>query len=133
MKLNIIEERGTTPAVTVVPTVWIPFAPRQVLRAGALLFWGWELPLGFELEMNAGIIAAPQHAPELVLASAVTHKVVGRLSAFIDIYATGFDVQLGTGVLLPIGRDVQIDAGTYIGITGAVYVASPFVGFSLRR
>ena len=44
-----------------------------------------------------------------------------------------WDIAFGTGLLLPIGRDVQIDAGTYIGVSGIEPVATPFIGMSLRR
>jgi len=134
VKINFLKENGAIPAMTLVPTIFVPMSHRDPLRGGALVFWGWDLPLGFELEMNAGILAQDRspHAL-LVLASAITHKVVGPFSAFADVYATGFDVQLGFGALAPIGRDVQIDFGTYVGVTGAVYVATPFIGFSFRR
>lgn len=134
VKLNFLRERGVIPAMTLVPTIFVPMSASQPLRGGALVFWGWSLPLGFELEMNAGVLAQDRSPNALiVLATAITHKVIGPLSAFADVYATGFDVQLGFGALAPIGRDVQIDFGTYVGVTGATYAATPFVGFSFRR
>jgi hypothetical protein len=85
--------------------------------------------------MNAGFLveSTPKRAAVVVLASALTKRVVGRLKAFIDVYATGWDIQFGTGLLYPIGLDVQIDAGTYIGLNGDVAAATPFIGFSYRR
>jgi hypothetical protein len=133
VKINVLREHGRLPAVTIVPTIFAPFTTNQILRGGALIFLGWELPLGFELEMNAGVYFQRSPLAVMVLASALTHKIAGPVSAFVDIYATGFDVQFGTGLLAPIGRDVQIDCGTYIGINGAVFVATPFVGLSVRR
>ena len=134
VKLNFLRERGAVPAMTLVPTIFVPMISSQPLRGGALLFWGWDLPLGFELEMNAGVLVQDRAPTALVvLATALTHKIIGPLSAFADVYATGFDVQLGFGALAPIGRDVQIDFGTYVGVNGATYVATPFVGFSFRR
>jgi hypothetical protein len=105
------------------------------LRGGPLVFWGWELPLGLELEMNAGLLlgARPKPGAVAVVASALTFTIVGTLRVFADVYATGEDVQLGTGALLALGRDVQIDAGTYVGLHGQESVATPFVGFSVRR
>ena len=135
VKVNVIEEHGATPAVTIVPSVFVPMTHAQLLRAGALVFLGWELPLGFELEVNTGVLLQPDVKPNVlsVFAAALTHRVIGPLSTFIDVYATGLDVQLGTGFLAPIGRDVQIDLGTYIGLNGAVFLATPFIGFSVRR
>ena len=55
------------------------------------------------------------------------------LKAFVDVYATGWDIALGTGLLYPVTRDVQLDAGTYVGLSGDEPVATPFVGLSVRR
>jgi hypothetical protein len=134
-KLNVVEERGWVPAVTLVPWVFLPVAPEQVLRGGPLVFWGWELPAGFELEMNAGVLfgARPKPPAALVLASALTYAVAGRLRVFADVYETGQDVALGTGALWAFTRDMQVDCGTYIGVNGDEPAATPFVGFSIRR
>jgi hypothetical protein len=135
VKVNVVEERGVVPAVTLVPAMFVPVTNGQPFRAGALVFLGWALPFGFDLEVNVGALTQPQRRPSAlaVFATALTHRVVGPLSAFVDVYATGLDVQLGTGFLAPIGRDAQIDFGTYIGLNGAVFLATPFVGFSIRR
>jgi hypothetical protein len=135
VKLNVVDEKGWIPALTLVPTTFVPMDRAHALRGGVVVFWGWELPAQFELEMNAGVLASAKPKPPLalVLASALTRPVIGPVKAFIDVAATGFDVALGTGLLMPLGRDVQVDAGTYIGLSGAEYVATPFIGLSLRR
>jgi hypothetical protein len=129
VKLNVMKD------VTLVPSVFFPMTATQAFRAGVLVFLGWDLPLGFELELNTGVLAQPAVKPNalVVFAAAVTHRVVGPLAAFVDVYATGLDVQLGTGFLAPLGRDVQIDFGTYIGLNGTEFLATPFIGFSVRR
>jgi hypothetical protein len=134
-KLNLIEENGWTPAVTLVPWVFLPVDGSQALRGGPLVFWGWELPWRFELEMNAGVLfgARPQPAAAVVLASALTYTVVGNFRVFADFYATGWDIALGTGALWAFTRDMQVDLGTYIGLSGDEPVATPFLGFSIRR
>lgn len=134
-KLGLAREHGWVPTISLVPTMFVPFANGEALRGGFIVFWGWELPLGFELEMNAGFLVGSKPKPPaaLVLASALTKRIAGRLKTFVDVYATGWDVQLGTGLLLGLGRDMQIDAGTYIGLNGDVAAATPFVGFSYRR
>jgi hypothetical protein len=135
LKLNFIEEHGWTPAVTLVPWVFLPVSGSETLRGGPLLFWGWELPGHFELEMNAGVLfgASPKPPAALVLASALTYTVVGNFRVFVDIYATGWDIALGTGALWAFTRDMQVDLGTYVGLNGEEPVATPFVGFSIRR
>jgi len=51
----------------------------------------------------------------------------------VDVYATGPDVAPGTGALWAFTRDMQIDAGTYVGLPGDEPQATPFLGFSIRR
>jgi hypothetical protein len=134
-KFNVVTESGWVPALTLVPWVFVPVAPSQALRAGPYVFWGWELGEHFELEMNAGVLfgASPKPAAAPVLASALTFKPAQTFGVFVDIYETGPDVALGTGLLWAFTRDMQIDLGTYAGLAGDEPVATPFVGFSVRR
>lgn len=134
-KFNIVKEQGWVPAITLVPWVFLPVAPSQALRAGPYLFWGWELGEHFELEMNAGLLfgASPKPLVAPVLASALTFKPVEPFGVFVDVYTTGPDAALGTGMLWAFTRDMQVDLGTYVGIHGDEPVATPFLGFSMRR
>jgi hypothetical protein len=134
-KLNVVQASGWVPAVTLVPWVFLPLAPSEGLRGGPLVFWEWALPGHMELEMNAGMLLGvkPKPATALVVASALTYTVIGELRTFIDVYATGPDVALGTGALWAFTRDMQVDVGTYVGLNGDEPVATPFLGFSIRR
>lgn len=134
-KFNVVEEHGWLPAVSLVPWVFLPVAPSQQLRSGPLLFWGWELPAHFELEVNAGVLfgASPKPPAAIVLASALTYTIVGDFRVFVDVYATGPDIALGTGALWAFTRDAQVDVGTYVGLNGAEPVATPFLGLSVRK
>jgi hypothetical protein len=134
-KWNFLEGGGKVPALTFVPWVFVPMAPGEPLRAGPLLFLGWELPAHFELEVNTGVLFSekPKPAAAPVLASALTYTVVGEFRVFVDAYATGGDIALGTGALWAFARDMQVDLGTYIGLHGDEPVATPFLGFSIRR
>jgi len=134
-KFSLRAEAGAIPAVTFVPWVFLPIAPTQALRGGPLAFFGWELPFGFELEANAGVLfaARPKPPAAVVLASALTYTVAGEFRIFIDAYATGWDIAFGTGALWAFARDMQLDLGTYLGLSGDEPVATPFLGFSVRR
>jgi hypothetical protein len=135
VKLNVVKENGWVPAITLVPWVFLPVAPAQTFRGGPLVFLGWELSEHLELEVNAGVLfsAAPKPPASLVLASALTYTVVDHFGIFADIYLTTPDLQLGTGALWAFTRDMQIDLGTYVGLVGDEYRATPFLGFSMRR
>jgi hypothetical protein len=134
-KFNVVKEQGRVPAVTIVPWVFLPVAASEQLRGGPLLFWGWELSARFELEMNAGVLfgARPKPPAAGVLASALTYRVIDDLGVFADVYATGVDVALGTGALWAFTREMQLDLGTYVGVSGAEPIATPYLGFSIRR
>jgi hypothetical protein len=135
-KFNVVEGGGWVPAFTIVPWVFLPVAPSQVLRGGPYVFWEWALPAAhLELEMNAGVLFGARPAPAAVgvLASALTYAIVDDFRVFIDIYATGADVSLGTGALWAFTRDAQVDVGTYVGLNGDLPRATPFVGLSVRR
>ena len=77
--------------------------------------------------------AAPKPPAAVVLASALTYTVIGDFRVFVDVYATGPDIALGTGALWAFTRDMQVDLGTYVGLHGDEPVAIPFLGFSVRR
>ena len=135
LKVNIVKEHGWVPAVTLVPWLFLPVAPSETFRGGPLVFLGWELSARVELEVNAGVLfsASPKPPASLVLASALTFMLAEHLGVFADIYLTSPDLQLGTGALWAFTRDMQVDLGTYVGVVGDEYRASPFLGFSLRR
>lgn len=134
-KINVVTEEGATPSVTIVPWIFLPVARQQALRGGPFLFWGWGLWRDVELEMNAGVIfgAKPEPATTIVLASALTYRVIDEARVFVEARASGPDAVLGTGALWAFTRDMQIDLGTYVGLAGDESVATPFLGFSFRR
>jgi Putative MetA-pathway of phenol degradation len=134
-KFNVVDEKGYVPAVTLVPWIFLPLNGSQPLRGGVLAFWGWELPAHLELEVNAGILLGTKPKPPaaIVLASALTYTVVGTFRVFADVYATGWDIALGTGALWAFTRAMQVDLGTYVGLSGDEPAVTPFVGFSVRR
>ncbi len=133
-KLNVLEEDGIIPALTFVPAFSIPMSPGDVASGGTSLFVGWELPLSFDLEVNVGaLVTAGRTGVSPLLATALTHPVVGPLRAFVEGVVIGQDGSLGTGLLLNLGRDWQIDGGSYIGLAGDRAVATPYLGLSFRR
>lgn len=134
-KFNLLEQRGLVPDLSFVPWVFLPVAPSETLRAGPYVFWAWKLPANFELEMNAGILfgANPKPRAAPVFASALTNTLFDDFGVFVDVYTTGPDAALGTGMLWAFTHDMQLDLGTYVGLHGDEPVATPFVGFSIRR
>jgi hypothetical protein len=69
--------------------------------------------------------------------SAKAEVACGYLGEHFDERGTALrdepDAALGTGMLWAFARDMQVDLGTYVGVHGDEPVATPVVGFSVRR
>jgi hypothetical protein len=140
-KINLIEGPLN---VTVVPAVILPAMQGGQTEAGGFVFFGGELPLDLDFELNLGALSErdpdtkKRHAA-LYATTAVTRKVAGPLSVFAELYgdttsqnATAWNSTFDTGVLVRLGRDWQLDGGAYMGVQGAVPRATPFLGLSSR-
>ncbi|MFO0677259.1 MAG: hypothetical protein U0169_12055 [Polyangiaceae bacterium] len=133
-KINVLREDGFVPALTFVPHLAIPMSPADGVLGGTSIFLCWDLPLGFEVEANVGaFVEAGKPGVSPLLASAITRQVVGPLSAYFEGVVFGQERALGSGLLLRVGRDVQLDAGSYVGLAGDRARATPFLGLSFRR
>jgi hypothetical protein len=124
----------------------VPCAPLRTAhdwRVGSLAFASWELTPRLELEVNAGALAGVRSGPgglDIVLATALTgQQLLGPIGAFTEVFAEGEPnlasgtALLGSGLLVALARDVQLDGGAYVGLAGAAAPLTPFVGVSLRR
>jgi hypothetical protein len=77
--------------------------------------------------------AAPARSP----GSALTVPIAGPLRAFGELYGVQGVIEsprltLGAGLVLAIGRDVQLDTGLFVGLLGDTVPLVPFVGASFR-
>lgn len=130
--------------LTLVP--YVEVARRKLSVAGGFLFWGYDLPSGLALELNLGYLAhVTSRASGVIATGAVTQPLSQRVSGFVELFtetpvveanedgiATRASGSLDVGLLYVVARDVQIDAGVYLGLYGDVPLATFFVGTSLR-
>lgn len=140
-KLNLID--GPL-HVTAVPAVILPAMKGGQTEGGGFVFFGAELPLDLDWELNLGAMSerdpdtARRHAA-MVATTAFTRKIAGPLSGFGELYsdttttdARRWNMTADTGFLVRLGRDWQLDGGAYVGVQGAVPGVTPFLGLSSR-
>ena len=113
-------------------------------EGGALLLFGASLPGDFDLGVNSGVSinandsGSGRHA-EIINSVSVSHKVFGPLSAYAefwsDVIAQSHAPWVGTvdlGLLLMVGKNVQLDTGVNLGVTRSAPDVQTFLGVSVR-
>ena len=142
-KLNVLGGDGHELSVTLVPAMVAPLTRPSTMEAGGFVFIGGELPGHFEFELNVGGLSESDpglgrhFAP--VVTGALTRNLVGPVTGFVEWYndtATSnlrrWNATADTGLLFLLSRDVQLDAGAYVGLWGTVPALTPFFGVSAR-
>jgi hypothetical protein len=120
----------------------VPYAETHRGRftgAGGSLFLGYDFASGLELELNVGDVVSIDGGEHTVTAtSAVTTPLLWGVNGFIELFSENalasnqYDGTLDFGLIYLIGRDVQVDAGVYVALYGALPLATPFLGTSFR-
>jgi hypothetical protein len=138
-RAKIALHQTATMEATLVPIVVVPLDEGDVFELGTQVFFGWALPRGLDLEVNAGLqIPLEQPAdPTFIVGSALTTNVIGPLRAFGELYGIHSVVArpqltLGAGLVLAVSRDVQLDTGLFVGLVGDTRPIVPFLGASFR-
>jgi len=115
----------------------------KVEPAGLFLF-DFPLPAGFDLEMNNGVAvrlndSGHGYHADLINSVAISHPIIGPVSAFVEFY-TSFDPKhsgtwVGTtdfGFIWQVTNSLQLDAGMNIGVSRAADDLETFLGVSYR-
>ena len=114
------------------------------VEGSALVLLGAQLPGEFEFGLNTGVAITANdtgngyHA-EAINSVSVSHKIFGPLSAYGEFWSS-VPVQahapalatVDAGLLLMLGKNVQLDAGVNFGITRAAPDVQTFFGMSVR-
>ena len=113
-------------------------------EGGALLLLGTTLPGDFEFGINSGVSITVNdtgggHHAEVINSVSVSHKVFGPLSAYAEFWS---DVNVQShapvaattdlGLLLMLGKNVQLDTGVNLGVTRAAPDVQTFLGITVR-
>jgi hypothetical protein len=128
-------------ATTLAPILLIPTHKSDAVQGGASVLVGAELPAELDLEVN--VVATTEsdedggHRWVFVPTAALTRNLVGPLSAFVESYHElrysgphGHTWLANGGLLLRLGRFVQLDAGARCGLTSGATPVTAFLGLS---
>ncbi len=114
------------------------------VEGGGLLLFETALPGAFDLGINSGVSAVANdsgsgHHAEVINSASVSHKVLGPLTAYTEIWSD-LSVQahapgiatVDLGLLLMLGKNMQLDTGVNLGVTRAAPDLQTVAGFSMR-
>ena len=114
------------------------------VEGGALLLFGMNLPGDFDLGINTGVAVTANdsgsgHHAEFINSISVSRKIVGPLSAYAefwsDVSAQSHAPVVATadlGLLLMLGKNVQLDTGVNLGVTRAAPDVQTFFGVTVQ-
>lgn len=142
------EEHTSWPSLGLQPSVKLPVAgapigtgrPDFELRALA----SFDLPAGFDLDVNAALAAVGQSRPNGYLLQALTSaslncKILEATSAFVEVAFASRDerdardaVDLRAGIVFLLGRDVALDAAAGASLAGRGPDYTVIAGVSVR-
>ena len=136
------------PALALNPFVKLPLAQPPIgsgeTDAGLLLLASFTLPLDFSLDVNAGAVLLGQRRPSGHLVQARTsgslsHPIVDRLSAFVELAYASRDTRDGrdalglqTGVIWRVTRDLALDTALGTSVFGQLPDFGVRAGLSVR-
>ena len=113
-------------------------------EGGALILLGAQLPGDLDLGFNTGVSinandSGSGHHAEFINSISVSRKIVGPLSAYAEFWS---DVSVQShapvvatadlGLLLMLGKNVQLDTGVNLGVTRAAPDVQTFFGVTVR-
>lgn len=114
------------------------------VEGGALLLYGFGLPGDFDAGINSGVSinandTGSGHHAELINSVSISRKIFGPLSAYAEFW-TDLPMQahapaiatVDLGLLLMVGKNVQLDTGVNIGVTRAAPDIQTVFGVSVR-
>jgi Putative MetA-pathway of phenol degradation len=153
LKINLWGNDGPQPgsgptAFGLLPFVKIPTASRELgngrVEGGLILPFSVNLPAGFDLSAMVEMDflrndANTRYGTEFVQSLSLGHKVVGNLAGYIEYVGispsrTGhvYRAYFSTGLSYLVGKNVQFDAGTLLGLSGKADALNVFSGVSVR-
>lgn len=134
LKYRFLEARDGSPALGLQPSVTVPVAgaPIGIGRPAftLLALASFDLPAGFDLDVNTGVAALAQRRPEgyllQALASAsLSRELVARLSTFVELFfASRADREsraalgLNAGMLYLVTSDLALDLAVGTSLAG---------------
>jgi len=112
-------------------------------EGGALFLFDTKLPGDFDCGINngVGISANDQggYMADIINSISVSHLISGPLSGYVEFFSSiptqhsgDWEGTVDVGLLLMIGKNLQLDAGLNLGVTHGADDLQPFLGVSNR-
>lgn len=111
-------------------------------QGGIIFPFAIKLSEKFDLGVNGGVQwihndDAPGYHKEYLATASLGYQWNEKVSTYYEVAATfstpqGDAVQLGTGIMYLLTKNLQLDAGINFGVTSAAPRINPFVGISAR-
>ena len=114
------------------------------VEGGALVLLGATLPGDFDLGFNTGVSIIANdtgsgHHAEIINSVSVSHKIAGPLTGYAEFWSdvsaqshAPVAATVDLGLLLMLGKNVQLDTGVNLGVTRAAPDVQTFLGVSVR-
>jgi hypothetical protein len=153
LKVNLWGNDGRQPgagptAFGLLPFVKIPTANREIgngrVEGGLILPFTANLPAGFDLSAMIELDflrndANTHYGSEYVHSLSIGHKIAGDLAGYVEYVGispsrTGhvYRAYFSTGLSYLVGKNLQFDAGTLVGLNGRADAINVFSGVSVR-
>ncbi|HXM32539.1 MAG TPA: transporter [Chthoniobacterales bacterium] len=147
-KTNFWGNDGGPTALSVMPYVKLPTS-RAGLGNGAIeggIIFPFAMELPGEWDMGAQVevdylqdSGSSDYHQEFASTITVSHDIAGKLGGYVELFSNlsterdaDWIATFDFGFTYALSRDVQLDAGTNIGLTDAADDFNPFIGISLR-
>ena len=113
------------------------------VEGGMVFLLDMKLPGDFDLGINSGVGLSVNdndvyHA-DIINSLSVSHGIAGPLSGYVGFYSSvptqtrsDWVGTVDVGLLMMLGKNVQVDAGLNIGVTSGADDWQPFLGISCR-
>jgi hypothetical protein len=148
VKVNLWGNDGGATAGAVMPFVKWPTSQNQLgnraIEGGLIFPVAFELPAGFSLGSMTEFdwiqdASSNNYHPEFVNTITISRQIAGELEGFVEFYSLVSAERrapwIGTvdfGFVYGLTKNIQLDAGLYIGVTRAAADWTPFIGCSVR-
>jgi Putative MetA-pathway of phenol degradation len=125
----------------------IPTANKQIgngkTEGGIIFLSGYKLPMNFDLGINNGIAMSANddktYRADIFNSISVSHQLIGPFSAYLEFFCSvptkNSNQWIGTvdtGLLLMLGKNLQLDVGVNNAVTSAASNLQIFCGTSYR-
>jgi hypothetical protein len=147
VKINLVGNDGGFFALGLIPFVKLPtnqdHLGNKAVEGGvgipyALDIPGWDVGFQTTFSFNHNDIGSGYHA-EFDNSVSIGHPLIGKLSAYVEFFSSvssergaGWIGTVDTWLTYQVNKNLRLDGGVYIGVTGAADDWHPWLGMTWR-